>query len=236
MIARVQKIIADAGICSRRKAEDLIRLGSVTVNGKTAKIGDSADSDKDTIAVDGKPLKKTSQFLYLAINKPRGFVSSTLPENGREAVTSLVKTKERIYPVGRLDVDTEGLLLLTNDGNFSHKLTHPSFEVTKTYQVHLLRPIREKDLLKLQDGPVIDGKKVDIHMVRDLEPRVIEVTIHEGRKHIVKKLFGHMGYHVERLIRIRIGDVQLGPLRTGAVRALTPVEIQKLLKGVKKEH
>jgi len=235
---RLQKIIADAGMCSRRDAEALITQGKVTVDGVVAPIGTSLDPhSRHTIIVNGKPLQQTTGLRYIMLHKPTGFVSSTVPEGTIPPITDLVQTPQRLYPVGRLDVDTEGLILLTNDGAFSHHLTHPSHEIPKTYQVLIRKTFKPQDAVWLKGSPLIEERPVDVRTIKVLDPHCIEITIHEGRKHIIKKLIGALGHHVDALRRIRIGSLELGSLPIGTWRDLTPQEVTRLMQtDSKKSH
>ncbi len=226
MLQRVQKVLAQAGIASRRKCEDLISRGRVSVNGKTIKLGDKADSDKDKIVVNGR-LVKLEKKVYIMLNKPKGFVTTVSEEFSMKTVMDLVKVSERVFPVGRLDRYTEGLLLLTNDGDLANRLTHPRFEVLKEYYVWLDKPLSEKAMDLLQSGIVIDERKVKLSHLEVAGSKVM-VRIHEGRKHIVKRLFEQLGFVVKRLIRTKVASLELGDLKPGKWRFLTDVELRVL--------
>src|SRR5574342_260828 len=161
MQERIQKILAQAGIASRRKCEELIEKGRVSVNGKVAKIGEKADAEKDKISVSGKPIE-VQKKVYIMLNKPKGYITTVSEKHDMKTVMQLVKVPQRIFPVGRLDRDTEGLLLLTNDGELANKLTHPRYEVEKEYFVVVDKPISERHMEKLQKGVIIDGRRVQI--------------------------------------------------------------------------
>ncbi|MBW2970026.1 rRNA pseudouridine synthase [Candidatus Woesearchaeota archaeon] len=223
---RVQKILAQAGVASRRKCEELIAKGRVSVNGKIVKLGDKA-SEKDKILVNGKPVVLEKK-VYVMLNKPKGVVTTVSEGFGMKTVLDLVKVPERVFPVGRLDKNTEGLLLLTNDGDLANKLTHPRYEVQKEYFVVLNKPLSEKVMLKLQEGVVIDGRKVDFSRL-DFAGREVFLRIHEGRKHIVRRLFELLGFRVLRLVRTRVGSLDLGDLKPGKWRFLTPSELSRLI-------
>ncbi len=234
---RLQKILAAAGLGSRRTCERMIDAGRVTVNGKEATLGDKADATRDVIHVDGSRLVTDTRLVYLALNKPRGVVSTMDDDKGREALADYVPNlTTRVFHVGRLDLDSEGLLLLTNDGGLAHKLMHPSYEVAKTYQVEIAGPVpramgRElKTGVKLDDGPA----KVDSFRVVDAYGKValVEVVLHEGRNHIVRRMFEAVGFPVQRLIRTQIGPIRLGDLRPGRTRHLSQAEIGALFKAV----
>jgi 23S rRNA pseudouridine2605 synthase len=234
---RLQKILAAAGLGSRRGCERMIDEGRVTINGKAATLGDKADSVRDAIHVDGSRLITDTRLVYIALNKPRGVVSTMDDDKGRNAISDLVPNiNTRVFHVGRLDQDSEGLILLTNDGGLAHKLMHPSFEVAKTYQVEIAGPVpramgRElKSGITLEDGPV----KVDSFKVVDAYGKValVEVVLHEGRNHIVRRIFDAVGFPVQRLIRTQIGPIRLGDLRPARTRHLSQAEIGALFKAV----
>jgi 23S rRNA pseudouridine2605 synthase len=234
---RLQKVLAAAGVGSRRASEELIAAGRVTVNGRRATLGDKADPETDEIYVDGERVVTNQKLVYLAMNKPRGVVSTMADEKGREALADYVaNVDQRIYHVGRLDAESEGLLLLTNDGSLAHRLMHPSFEVAKTYQAEVAGPIPRavgRQLLagvELEDGPA----RVDSFKLVDAYQRtaLVEVVIHEGRKHIVRRMFDEVGHPVNRLIRTAIGPIRLGDLKPGRTRRLTNAEVAALFKAV----
>ena len=234
MNERLQKIIASRGVTSRRKAEELIAAGRVTVGGAVAQLGDTADPDKDEIFLDGKPLPAGSRSVYIMLNKPRGYVTTLSDEKGRPNAASLVADcGERVYPVGRLDMDSEGLLLFTNDGEFANQLMHPKHEVEKTYQVwvtgyapgaelRLRRPIT-------LDGYTIRPPKVKLESVKEDKAR-LTVTIHEGRNRQIRRMCQAAGMHVTRLRRISEGTLKLGELVLGTWRHLTAEEVAALRK------
>jgi 23S rRNA pseudouridine2605 synthase len=234
---RLQKVMAAAGIGSRRASEELIAAGRVTVNGKRAQLGDRVDAEADEIYVDGERIVTDAKKVYLAINKPAGVVSTMSDERGRAALADyLGNLAQRVYHVGRLDQASEGLLLLMNDGELAHKLMHPSYGVQKTYLAEVSGPIR-KDLKKqllagveLEDGLVM----VDNFRVVDSVPGkvLVEVVLHEGRKHIVRRLLDEVGYPVTRLVRTAIGPIKIGDLKTGRTRRLTRGEVAALFKAV----
>jgi 23S rRNA pseudouridine2605 synthase len=234
---RLQKILAAAGVASRRAVEELIAAGRVTVNGSRAELGDRADPATAEIYVDGERIVTDRSRVYLAINKPRGVVSTMDDERGRAALADFLPPgTRRVYHVGRLDADSEGLLLLTNDGDLAHKLMHPAYGVQKTYLCHVQGPIARglgRELRKgieLEDGPA----SVDNFRIVDSEGKnvLVEVVIHEGRKHIVRRMMEEVGHPVSRLIRVAIGPVKLGDLRTGKTRRLNAQEIAGLFKAV----
>ena len=223
---RVQKILAMAGVASRRKAELMISQGRVKVNGHKVKLGDTADAMKDAITVDGKPVVLEKK-VYFMLNKPKGFVTTVSEEHGMRTVMDIVRVKEKVFPVGRLDKHTEGLLLLTNDGDLANKLTHPKFEVEKEYFVVLDKPMSDFVMEKVQRGVVIDGRRVAVRGF-DVVGSSARIRIHEGRKHIVRLFFEELGLHVRRLVRTRIGTLSLGKLQVGKWRELTVQELKAL--------
>lgn len=227
---RLQKIIAEAGVASRRKAEELIKAGKVKVNGKIiTELGTKA-SEKDEMIVDGKLLEKEDKEYYL-INKPRGIITSTKDDKGRSVVTDLIETNSRIYPVGRLDYDTTGALILTNDGDFANIITHPKSNIDKVYMAKLEGIITGEAINKLKDGVKIDDEIVSSSRVKlkkvnkDNNTCMVEITIHEGKNHQVKKMFESVGYHVEKLTRKRIGIFTIENLKSGEYRKITPKEV-----------
>ena len=234
MMERLQKILASRGICSRRKAEELIAAGRVSVNGTVAALGDSADSETDEILLDGKPLPSQSEYVYLMLHKPRGFVTTLSDEKGRKNAAQLVEgCGVRVYPVGRLDMDSEGLLLFTNDGEFANSLMHPKHEVNKTYRV-LVDGYSPENFEALKKPVTLDGytiRKPEVKMVRP--PREdgraeLLVTIHEGRNRQVRRMCAMAGMEVRRLIRISEGSLHLGDLPRGKWRYLTAAEVASL--------
>ena len=231
---RLQKIIASRGLCSRRQAEKWIEEGRVRVNGNTAHLGDTADVTEDVIEVDGKRLPKAGKKLYLMLNKPRGYVTTLSDEKGRKNAAELVSgCGVRVYPVGRLDMDSEGLLLFTNDGEFANLMMHPRHEVDKVYRVWVTNFAPEK-LEALAEPIELDGytiKKPKVRPVR-MEPTraILDVTIHEGRNRQVRRMCQAAGLEVARLKRIAEGGLKIGDLKEGQWRELEPREIELLLK------
>ena len=231
---RLQKIIAARGLCSRRQAEKWIEEGRVRVNGNTARLGDTADTSEDVIEVDGKRLPKAGMKVYLMLNKPRGYVTTLSDEKGRKNAAELVTgCGVRVYPVGRLDMDSEGLLLFTNDGEFANLMMHPRHEVDKVYRVWVTNFAPEK-LEALAEPIELDGymiKKPKVRPVRTEPTRaILDVTIHEGRNRQVRRMCQAAGLEVARLKRIAEGQLRIGDLKTGAWRCLEPKEIELLLK------
>lgn len=232
---RLQKIIASSGLCSRRSAEDLLRQGRVSVNGRPAALGDSADAAEDHITVDGAPLPATPRPVYIMLHKPAGYVTTLSDEFGRANAAELVSScGVRVFPVGRLDRDSEGLLLFTNDGALAHALLHPRHEVDKVYRVTVhgdLNGAQERlSCLRELDGEPIAPAQVSV-LKQQGSKAVISVTIHQGKKRQVRRMCAAAGLTVERLVRIQEGSLRLGRLEPGKWRYLTDVEI-KDLKGV----
>ena len=232
---RVQKLIAAAGLCSRRAAEELILAGRVTVNGAVCGLGDRADAGNDDIRVDEKRICFTAKKRYLMLNKPRGYVTTMSDEKGRKTAAELVEgCGERVYPVGRLDMDSEGLLLFTNDGELTQRLLHPKFEVNKTYQVRVTGEI-ERGVEALRAMRELDGEAIAAAEVRVLKQEgdggLISVTIHEGKNRQVRRMCAAAGLSVKRLRRVAEHGVTLGNLPLGQWRELTAEELKKL--GVK---
>ena len=233
MKERIQKILAQAGLCSRRAAEDLLRDGRVTVNGRPAGLGDSADPTRDKLAVDRRPVRAAEEKVYLMLNKPRGFVSTMKDERGRRTVAQLTQgAGARVYPVGRLDYDSEGLLIMTNDGDLTLRLTHPSHEAGKTYRVSVRGDLAR--LPALSEPMVIDGytiRPAEVHVLSRTEDGAakLEITIHEGRNRQIRKMCAQCGLEVRRLKRVAVGKIGLDPaLAPGKWRRLTPDEIAYL--------
>ena len=233
MTERIQKIIASRGVTSRRKAEELITAGRVTCNGRVCLLGESADPDIDIILLDGKPLPSGGVYAYIMLHKPRGFVTTLSDEKGRRNVAELVADcGQRVYPVGRLDMDSEGLLILTNDGDFANRLMHPKHNVDKTYLV-TVEGYSETGLEQLGQPITLDGYTIAKPSVRliaaDEKGRAkLEVIIHEGRNRQVRRMCAAAGMQVLRLVRISEGDIRLGDLPLGKWRKLTDREVQQL--------
>lgn len=239
---RIQKMIADSGVCSRRKAEQMISQGRVKINGHPVKLGDKCGY-KDLITIDGErimiPRKKN--FIYIMMNKPRGYVTTVSDELDRRCVMDLLEdVEERVYPVGRLDRNSEGLLLFTNDGEFANSIMHPSRHISKTYRVTVRPDINDDQLVALSEGVVIDGKKTlpASVVVKDKEAgrAVILITIKEGRNRQIRKMCEAVGLEVARLRRISIGPLKLGMLKPGSYRELTADELRALRNAIGKEN
>ena len=233
---RLQKFIANSGYCSRRKAEELISKGQVYVNGEMVTELGTKVSGNETIVVEGVTLGKKTRKEYYLLNKPRGYICSVSDDKGRKVVTDLINTNERIYPVGRLDYDTTGVLLLTNDGEFANIMMHPSNEVEKTYLAIIEGIMTTEEIYALKGGVVVDGVKVVPKRVKikkkDLEKNKskVEVTIVEGRNHIVKKMFEAVGHPVNKLTRERLAFLDVKGLQSGEYRYLSNDEVQELMK------
>lgn len=233
MEQRIQKILAQMGIASRRKAEELIIEGRVTVNGKIATLGMKADPAKDHIKVDGRLLVRPEPKIYLVFNKPVGVVTSLSDPEGRPTIKDFLKgIKYRVFPVGRLDYDSEGLLLITNDGDFAHRILHPSKKMPKTYIVKVKGIIEEDGMerlrsgVRLEDGLTAPAKAKRIR--KSENNSWVEITIYEGRKRQVRRMLEKVGHPVIKLRRIAIGSLKLGDLRPGEMRRLTQEEIKKI--------
>lgn len=233
MKERLQKILSARGVASRRRAEEMIIQGRVTCNGAVSCLGDTADPDADVILLDGKPIPTRAANVYLMLNKPRGYVTTMSDEKGRKEVSVLVADcGVRVYPVGRLDMDSEGLLLFTNDGAFANRMMHPRNEVKKTY-LATVTGFSEEGLCRFERPMQLDGYDLRIPDVRcvqktDSNRAVLQITIHEGRNRQVRRMCAIAGMHVVRLVRISEGSVQLGKLPCGKWRYLTDEEVAAL--------
>ena len=232
MTERLQKILSSRGVCSRRKAEEYILAGRVTCNGRVCTLGETADPETDEILLDGKPLPTGNSAVYIMLHKPRGFVTTLSDEKGRRNAAQLVADcGQRVYPVGRLDMDSEGLLLFTNDGAFANAMMHPKHQVDKIYEVWVTGFTRE-NLEKLKLPIVLDGytiKKPGVTLVKaDRDQALIRVTIHEGRNRQVRRMCAAAGLHVTRLRRVGEGSLTLGDLPKGKWRYLTADEVRQM--------
>ena len=233
---RLQKFLSLCGVASRRKAEELILQGKVKINGKSAILGDKV-TDKDKVFVNGKRIvAPRTKYRYIMLHKPRGFITTMSDEKGRKCVAELVKdVGERVYPVGRLDKDSEGMLIFTNDGEFANKIMHPRNSIYKIYRVTVRPSITEKQLEKLETGIEIDGRKTApaiVHvLVQDKEQNrvVLEMILHEGKNREIRRMCEAVGLQVARLKRTQIGSVKMGMLKQGAWRDLTEKEVKNLL-------
>ena len=236
MEERLQKLLSAAGVCSRRAAEDYMTAGRVTVNGETAELGQRADPDRDDIRVDGNLLASKAEHVYLLLNKPRGYVTTLSDEKGRKTVADLVRDcGTRVYPVGRLDLDSEGLLLMTNDGELMQHLLHPSGEVNKTYQVSVFGPVdgAAEKLAAITDleGETIRPAKVEV-LRKTQQTAELSITIHEGKNRQIRRMCAACGLTVKRLRRVKEHTLELGNLPAGKWRYLTAQEILALKKNL----
>ena len=228
---RLQKVIAQAGIASRRKAEELIKDGKVKVNGEVITELGTKVKESDRVGVNNKPIEKENKEYYL-LNKPRGVITTTSDEHGRKTVTELINTEARIYPVGRLDYDTTGAIILTNDGEFANILMHPSNKIDKVYLAKLEGIIKGEQINTLKNGVMLDDILVKASRVKlkkvnkESNTSMVEITIREGKNHQVKRMFESVGFHVEKLTRERIDIFTINNLKSGEYRKLTPKEIQ----------
>ncbi len=234
-LVRLQKMLADCGVDSRRKCEELIRRGNVKVNGKVAVIGDKVDPYSDKVYVKGKRVTAAAKpkYRYIMLNKPRGYVTTMNDERGRKCIKELIEDiEERVYPIGRLDKDSEGMLLLTNDGDFANHIMHPKKHVNKVYRVTVRPAITEEMVEKLQTGIVLDGRKTapaQVRVVTKQEGRVVlEIVIREGRNRQIRRMCESLGLEVARLKRIAVGTVKLGGLKQGMYRDLSADEVKRL--------
>ena len=234
-LIRLQKLLAQSGVASRRKCEELMLDGLVEVDGEVVtRLGTKVDPRTAVIRVDGKRLPPVSEKVYLALNKPRGVVSTMSDPEGRRALDEFVADRpERLFHVGRLDTDTAGLIILTNDGDFAQRLAHPSYEVDKTYVAEVEGEIYRRTLKQLVEGVTLDDGPVTVSKARIIEAgkdkSIVEIVIHEGRNRIVRRLMDHLGYPVRRLTRTQIGPVVLRGLLSGEMRDLTLDELGELL-------
>ena len=238
---RLQKFIAASGLCSRRKAEELIKMGQVEIDGEVVTELGVKVSGKESIVVDGELLRREEKEYYL-LNKPREVITSCSDDKNRKTVVDLIETDSRIYPVGRLDYDTTGVLLLTNDGEFANIMMHPNNKIDKVYIAKIRGIIKGDSINKLKNGVVIDGKKTEKCRVKlrktDLKTNssIVEITIHEGRNHQVKKMFEAVGFEVLKLKRERVGIFTLQGLTSGDYRRLSPKEVSKIYALTKQKN
>lgn len=238
---RLQKVLADCGVASRRKAEEMIAAGEIRVNGTTAKIGDKVDPKRDKISVRGVPLETHQKKIYIMLHKPRGFITTMSDEMNRKCVAELIRdVPGRVYPVGRLDRESEGLLLMTNDGEFANSMTHPSLHVPKIYRVTVRPGITEDQLTQMAVGMMIDDRKTapaKVSVIQQESGRVVlEIVLYEGRNRQIRKMCEQLGLEVARLKRVAIGPVRLGMLQPGKWRALTADEVKRLASGAKSDR
>lgn len=232
---KIQKFLAHAQVASRRKSEEYVQDGLVKVNGVKAHIGQVVDPDNDEITYKGTRVHVKIKKHYLLLNKPSGYVSTTSDPHGRRTIIDLIPSpydKKKLYPVGRLDYESEGLILLTNDGDLAYRLTHPKFQVIKKYKVQVTREPSDQSLNKLSQGIVLDDGRTSpakiVEISSDEDTTWLEISIHEGKKRQVRRMFEHIGHPVLRLIRTQIGHFQLGNLPIGKVRELSPGEYDRI--------
>lgn len=238
-LVRLQKFMADNGIASRRKCEEMIEQGLVKVNGVTAHIGDKVNPKKDKVSVKGRKLAVQDNMKYIVLHKPRGYITTMQDEQGRKCVAELVQdVGVRVYPVGRLDRESEGMLLMTNDGAFSNAMTHPTRHVPKTYRVTIRPTISDEQIAAFQDGIEIDGRMTapaNIRVIDKSEGRVVvEVILYEGRNRQIRRMFEELGIEVARLKRTAVGSIKLGMLPQGKWRELDEEEVRKLMLAAEK--
>ena len=237
MKLRLNRYLAECGIASRRKSEEFIKAGRVNVNGKTViELAFVIDSENDVIKVDGEKLHQQKK-VYFLLNKPKGFITSTSDEKGRRTVVQLIETNQNIFPVGRLDFNTTGALLLTNDGDFTNFLTHPKNHVPRVYKATLNKELLEEDKLKLMKGIQLDGRKSRFEEIKSLNKKDwkrVSVTTTEGRNHFVKNMFAALGYFVDQLERISFGNFTVKGLPIGGYRKLSFSEIKKIYETYSK--
>lgn len=232
MIVRLNKYLSECGIASRRKADELIKEGRVSVNSELIiELGRKINTEVDEVTIDGEKLKTKNKVYYL-LNKPKGVISSTSDEKNRKTVVDLIKTREKIYPIGRLDYNTTGVLLLTNDGELSNFLTHPKNGIEREYEVVLDKELEQNDKKKLLSGIYIDRKKslfTNISFPKRNNYSKVRVITVEGRNHFVKRMFDNIGYKVKELTRIRFGNITVHDLNAGQYKKLSKSDLKKLL-------
>ncbi|NNG02465.1 MAG: rRNA pseudouridine synthase [Desulfobacteraceae bacterium] len=234
-LMRLQKYLSRAGVCSRRKAETYIRSGRIRVNGQTvAQLGTKVDTEKDEVYFDETPVAISTGTVYLAFNKPRGVVSSC-EHRGESVVTDFIDMPVRVYPVGRLDKESTGLILLTNDGALHHRLSHPSFDHEKEYEVGVDGPVSDQSLNRLADGVTISGRRTRTAGVKRLSPATFRIILKEGRNRQIRRMAGAIGRRVITLKRVRISGIHLGGLAEGKWRHLTEAEKKIILTGLEKD-
>ena len=231
---RLNKFLASCGVASRRKSDELIAAGKIMVNGKiVTEAGVTINEKKDKVIFDGKELSLPSSFVYIKLNKPKGYICSASDERGRKTIYDLIKTDERLFSVGRLDYDTEGLIILTNDGDFANKIAHPSFSLEKEYQVTVEGKILESELAVMRKGAVVDGERMPPAKVKVIgveeKTTKLSVIINEGQNRQVRRMFEAIGKVIILLKRVRIGDVKLGGLSRGEYRDLRIDELNALV-------
>jgi len=229
---RLNKFIADSGICSRRKADELIAAGKVTVNRKVVKKLGTKVKATDLVTVDGNPVKTKNKFVYILLNKPKNIISTTKDEKNRKTVLDIIKTSSRVYPVGRLDRNTTGVLLLTNDGELVNRLTHPKYQIERIYRTGLNKPLSEKDAFGIASG--IKSKDFESSpcelLIDPKEHTKVTVVLREGKNHEIKKMFEYFGYNVKKLDRIMFAGITTRGMKRGEYRHLTKSEVNFLKK------
>jgi len=229
---RINKYIASCGVCSRRKADELIKAGRVKVNGAVLAEPGIEVGDADTVQVDGRTVEADAEFVYYLLNKPVGYLTAVTDPAGRRTVMELIDTDKRVFPVGRLDLNTSGVLLLTNDGDFSYRLMHPKHEVDKVYRVRVAGQVTKEQLAKLRHGVDIGGyttKRARVDVISwTKHSTILEVTIHEGKNRQIRRMFKAVGKAVEELERIELAGLTAGRLRPGESRKLNPGEVSRL--------
>jgi 23S rRNA pseudouridine2605 synthase len=230
---RLQKVLARVGVGSRRASEELIAAGRVSVNDEVASLGRRVDPGRDRVAIDGVPIGIRPGLVCYALNKPAGVITTASDPQGRPAVTALVPTEPRVHPIGRLDADSEGLLLLTNDGDLTFRLTHPRFGVEKEYLVMVEGSPGRGELRALREGVMLEDGRTAPARVSQVGPHGLRITIHEGRNRQVRRMCEAVGHPVQRLVRTRVGPVRIGTLAPGQWRALAPGEVRALEQAVR---
>ena len=232
---RLQKVLARAGVGSRRAVEEMISAGRLAINGRQAELGDRVDPDKDQVLLDGSPVPLAADLVHFLLNKPVGVVSTASDPEGRPTVVELVETEERVWPVGRLDVESEGAILVTNDGDLAQRLSHPSFGVAKTYLAEVKGDVGGRALRLLRQGVDLDDGKTaptETHVVEKGGGRtLLELTIREGRNRQVRRMCEAVGHPVQRLVRTAVGPLSLGRLKPGRSRRLSPLEVRSLYEA-----
>ena len=234
---RLNKFLSNSGVASRRKCDELISQGKVFVNGKVvSELGLQINEKKDKVMVEGKQIKLPSSFVYIKLNKPKGYACTAHDEKGRKTIYELIDTDERLFSIGRLDYDTEGLILLTNDGDFANKVAHPKYAIEKEYRVTIEGQIKESELAVLRNGVVVDGERMPSAKVEFLSEddkfTKLSVVIDEGQNRQIRRMFEAIGKSIRLLKRVRIGQVRLGGLKRGDYRDLTEDELNSLV-GIK---
>ena len=232
---RIQKVLAHAGIASRRAVEEMIEAGRVRVNGKKARLGQRVDPAKDEVEVDGSRVPLQAELRYYLLNKPVGVVTTSDDPDGRETVLEYIETDERVWPVGRLDIETEGALLLTNDGDLTHRLTHPSFQVPKTYLAEVRGSVGSKAIRALLSGVDLDDGPARARSAQIVEQArggtLLELVMTEGRNREIRRMLDTLDFTVVRLVRVAIGPLRLGRLKAGTYRKLGPAEVMALYRA-----